>query len=92
MEYKVLVHKKAKDAYDDLHSETQKRIKKALQELAKDPYKPRPTADIKKLAGTKGRQAAYRVRVGDYRIVYDVDGKTVFVTIIFHRGKEYTEL
>jgi mRNA interferase RelE/StbE len=92
MEYAVLVHKKAKDAFDGLDAETRQRIKKALQELAKDPFKPRPNADIKKLTGTKGRKAAYRLRVGEHRIVYDIEGKSVFVTIIFHRGKEYTEL
>jgi mRNA interferase RelE/StbE len=92
MEYAVLVHRKAKDAFDGLDDETMRRIKKGLRELAKDPFKPRPNADIKKLTGTKGRAAAYRLRVGDHRIVYDVDGKSVYVTIIFHRGKEYTEL
>jgi len=92
MAYRVLVHRKAKDTYDNLPPETQKRVKKALQELTKDPFKPRTNADIRKLSGTKGRKPAYRVRVGDYRIVYDIDGKDILVTILFHRGKEYTEL
>jgi len=92
MDYQVLVHRKAKEYFDCLPPEVQKRIKKGLQELAKDPYTPRPNADIKKLSGIKGRKHAYRIRIGDYRIVYDITDKTVYVTIIFHREKDYVEL
>jgi len=92
MAYQVLVHQKAKEYYNSLPTETQKRIKNGLYELAKDPLNPRPKADIKKLAGTKGRKPAYRLRVGDYRIIYDIEKKSIYVTLIFHRGKGYVDI
>jgi len=92
MSYQVLVHRKAQDYLYQLPTSTRNKIKSGLSELEDDPLTPRPKADIRKLTGTKGRGHAYRLRVGDYRIVYGVEKKTVFVTLIFHRGKDYQEL
>lgn len=88
----VQVHKKAREYYGRQQEKSQKRLKKALKELSKDPFSPRPNANIKKLSGTKGRDDAYRIRVGDYRIVYTIEKKRIYVTLIFQRGKEYREL
>lgn len=92
MSRQVLIHHKAQEFYSKLPVKIQNKIKLALQELEKDPLTPRPKADIKKLSGTRGRKHAYRIRTGDYRIVYDVEDKKVYVTLIFHRGKGYQEL
>ena len=92
MAYQVLIHRKAQDYYMSLPAETQKRLKNALLELAKDPLTPRTKADLKKLSGTKGRKPAYRLRVGDYRVIYDIDESNVYVTMIFHRGKGYMDI
>jgi len=60
------------------------RILAATDKLATNP---RPTG-CRKLAGTIDR---YRVRVGDYRIIYRIDdGKvTVLVLVIGHRREVY---
>lgn len=92
MGFQVLVHGKARRYYEQLPAKDKGGIKKALEELSIDPLTSRPKANIKKLIGTKGRKHAYRIRAGDYRIVYSIDGKNVYVTLIFHRGKEYQEL
>lgn len=92
MSHQVLIHRKVQDFYSRLPSKIRNKIKSALQELEKNPLTPRPKADIKKLSGTKERKHAYRIRTGDYRIVYDVEDKKVYVTLIFPRGKEYQEL
>ena len=42
---------------------TRKRIRNAIQEL--------PSGDVKKLQGRNG----YRLRVGDYRVIFDNVGK-----------------
>ena len=59
------------------------RIVKAVNELAKDqrPY------GYRKLTGRLG----YRIRVGDYRIIYNIEDKvlTVFVIDIAHRKDIY---
>jgi len=64
-------------------------IKTTLRQLENDPFRSRPGVDIKRLKGTKGRRNLFRLRVGDYRVIYDVDEKVVWVTEIFHRGKGY---
>lgn len=50
-----------------------------------------PLLDIKKL---QGYQFLYRIRVGDYRIVYEPDAlkQVVYVIIIAHRKEVYETL
>lgn len=57
-----------------------------LQELKQDPLTPRPKADIKMLRGDRGQ---FRLRVGEYRVFYVVDGDTVYVTDLLHRSHAY---
>jgi mRNA interferase RelE/StbE len=61
-----------------------KRLDDAIEALSDDP---RPNG-CRKLAGTSDR---FRIRVGDYRIIYRVDdGKvTVLVLVIGHRREVY---
>ena len=58
------------------------RIKKSLKEVAKDPFTSRSGCDIKQLHGKK--RDFYRLRVGDYRVVYAITGKDVKVIEIRH--------
>lgn len=92
MGFKVFVHKKVADKLEDLEGKSRGRVKKALKELSVDPYKKRAGADIKKLSGTAGREDAHRIRVGDHRIVYSIQGKKVYATVLFKRGRDYREL
>jgi len=55
--------------------------------LKNDPFTPRPRTDIKKLGGRN--KTMYRLRVGDYRFEYFVDGKTVYVVEGFRRERGY---
>jgi mRNA interferase RelE/StbE len=61
-----------------------KRLDDAIEALSDDPR----SQGCRKLAGTSDR---YRVRVGDYRIVYRIDdGKVVvLVLLIGHRREVY---
>lgn len=60
-----------------------KRLLEKIQKLSNDPY----GQDSQKLAGGKG----YRIRLGDYRIVYIIDKPNKLVTIIKigHRREIY---
>ena len=58
-----------------------------LKELEKDPKKARPNADISPLSGTKPQK--HRLRVGEYRVIYLIDKKTVSVIEVFKRGRGY---
>ena len=62
------------------------RLLTATEKLSADPRPP----GCRKLAGTSDR---YRIRIGDYRIIYRVDdGKvTVLVLLIGHRREVYDE-
>jgi mRNA interferase RelE/StbE len=67
----------SRHAYQDLekiHDPYYTRIKEAIRNLAQTP---RPTG-CKKLRG----QSAYRIRVGNYRIIYDIFDKQLIITII----------
>jgi len=70
-------------AYRRLHGRLRDRIAAAIDGLADDP---RPGGSVK-LAGRND----YRIRVGDYRIVYAVDGdeRLVLVARIAHRREVY---
>ena len=52
-----------------------KRIQRAIDNLQAEPR----SAGCKKLAGSSNR---YRIRVGDYRIIYEVEDATVRVLVL----------
>ncbi len=62
---------------------TVERLRNAILSLATNPH----PAGHKKLTGAPG----FRIRVGDYRIIYAVDNGRVIVTVIRigHRGDVY---
>jgi mRNA interferase RelE/StbE len=61
-------------------------ILRALTPLGDDPR--RPDADVKRLSGYDDR---YRLRVGDYRVLYEVmDGQLVILVVaVGHRREIY---
>lgn len=52
-------------------------IMKKIRALAENPY--RQDLDIKKL---KGLEKVHRLRVGDYRVIYEINNKRLIITII----------
>ena len=64
------------------------RFSRILDELEVDPINRRPGLDTKNL---KGYSNIFRIRIGDYRIVYAVDDKnhSVRVIAVVHRKKAY---
>jgi len=80
--YLVVFSEKAKKQFLKLEKDIQKRIIASL-----DRIKIRPGAYVTKLVGDN----SYRLRVGDYRIIMDIDkGKLVILIIkVGHRKKIY---
>jgi mRNA interferase RelE/StbE len=79
-----------RSAERDLRSITPRLIPNILsriERLADEPYPRQAT----KLAGTEG---LYRLRVGDYRVVYEVDGERQVVSVAYirHRRDVYRRL
>ena len=60
------------------------RITKSIESLAKNPF----SRQYRKLQGTDN---FYRIRVGDYRVIYQVDTNKDFLTIYYirHRREAY---
>lgn len=65
-----------------------RRLLTVLDELARDPLHPRPGFDSKRLQGAPG---AYRLRIGSWRVLYDVDqaARAVRVTTAAPRRQAY---
>jgi mRNA interferase RelE/StbE len=82
--YRITVAASAKRELGGLSPIAIERIRQKIRELANDP---RP-AGCKKLRGFRN---LWRIRVGDYRVVYTVNdnNKTVDVTRIVHRRDAY---
>lgn len=70
-----------------LSHETIDRVFARLESLRSEPFPPQAV----KLVGTEG---LYRIRVGDYRIIYDVDLEAASITIYYirHRRDVYRSL
>ena len=84
MKCEVRLSKRALRELESLESATKRRIMSKLEELGEEPF---PRGAIK----LQGRDGLYRVRVGDYRILYEVlaDKKMVLVEKIDHRSGIY---
>ncbi|MGB7415498.1 MAG: type II toxin-antitoxin system RelE/ParE family toxin [Thermosynechococcaceae cyanobacterium] len=84
MAYCVEIAPAAKRQIKKLSFDIQKRIVKALEALEQIP---RPEGCTK----LKGADSLYRIRVGDYRIVYDIqdDVLQVLVVRVGHRRNVY---
>ena len=70
--YKIIIKKPAKKFIDKLPKNEKIRIIKAIENLPDG-------VDIKKL---KGHDNVYRLRIGDYRILYTVDNGEYTVIVI----------
>ena len=82
--YAITFAASAKREFLDLPAEVIERIRPKIRDLVKDPRPP----GCRKLQGYKDR---WRIRIGDYRVVYAINDatKTVDVMRIAHRGHVY---
>ena len=83
MNYNVLILRRAQKELSELPEAMYFKAKLAIQKLADDP-KPRGS---RKLSGREG----WRIRVGEYRIIYEIDARNHSVTILHvgHRRDVY---
>ncbi|HMI65520.1 MAG TPA: type II toxin-antitoxin system RelE/ParE family toxin [Cyclobacteriaceae bacterium] len=82
--YKVLVSKTASKELADLPTQVVNRIVPAIKKLGDDPRPP----GCKKL---KGEHDTWRIRIGDYRVIYTVSDvvRIVDVRSVGHRKDIY---
>ncbi len=86
MMYKVVLTKKARVFYANADSILAKKIAKSFEILEQNPYS---HPNIKALKGKL--KGLYRYRVGNYRIIYQINNQTIQVIIvkIAHRQNIY---
>jgi mRNA interferase RelE/StbE len=87
MAYTIEIRPTARKAIDRLDKGIFRRISARIDALAGNPRPPRCV----KLAG---HDSLFRIRVGDWRIVYQIDDSlaVVTVTIVAHRRESYRGL
>lgn len=83
MTYRIIIERTARKEIQKLNPADQNTIIQAIKKLAEEP---RPIG-CKKLKG----RTAWRVRAGDYRIIYEIQDNLLIVTIITvgHRRDVY---
>lgn len=83
MTYEVRLRKKVIKAMQKIPKPYYSKIKIVLHSLSENPF----PNNSKKLVGRDG----YRIRIGDYRIIYDVFDKVLLIDIIAvgHRKNIY---
>ena len=81
--YRIIIKKKAKKFIDKLPKNERKRIATEIGQLPNG-------EDIKRLKG-ENNKGLFRLRVGDYRIIYSVDNGELIVYVIDtgNRGEIY---
>ncbi len=88
--YRVLVSSTASKEFEVLQRKEQERIREKLNELAEDPHNNSRRLDTKKLSGTN--RVYFRLRVGDYRVIYYLERETIKVVRIAIRSDAYSWL
>jgi mRNA interferase RelE/StbE len=83
--YRIQIEAEADRALRRMPRNTAKRIRSKLVALAEDPFARNP--NVKRLSG----RDAWRLRIGDWRVLYTVDGtnQIISVMVIRPRGSAY---
>lgn len=83
-DYSITFASTAVKELDNLQTQLFRRIFPRIEALAKNPRPPGSS----KLSGEKNR---WRIRVGDYRVIYSIDDQAQIVDVVRvrHRSKAY---
>jgi mRNA interferase RelE/StbE len=86
MNYSIEFSKRASKQFQALPQSVQERLVSQIEALAENPRPPK----VKKLVGEENQ---YRIRVGDYRIVYQIQDQLLLILIlkIGHRSEIYRQ-
>jgi len=81
MGFDIIWDDKAYEALNKLEPMISKRILNKILLLSEDPFH----QDIKRLKGIE----AYRLRIGDYRVIFEIEKDTIQILKIGHRKNIY---
>ncbi len=85
MKYRLVYTHKASRDIRRLEEDVKQRIAKALKGYEREPFK-----YASKL--TDPALGTYRFRIGDYRVIFDVEGEEIVVLRVGHRKDIYRKL
>lgn len=82
MSYKLIIHPKAEKEFNKIQKGFGSIIIKKIYDLTENPF----PAGYKKLSGFKSdrttQKQCYRIRVGDYRVIYTIEQEIITITIV----------
>ncbi len=79
--YKIILDKEAEDYLNKLDNFVARRIISKIKLLKENPF----SMDIKRLKN----QSSFRLRVGDYRVLFEILGEEIRILKIGHRKNMY---
>jgi len=79
--YKIILDKEAEDYLNKLDNFVAKRIIKKIRELKDNPF----SKDIKRLQN----ENSFRLRIGDYRVLFEINKDLITILKIGHRKNIY---
>lgn len=84
--YRIEFVKSAIKEFDRLPAKVQINTREALTLLSQNPY-----SELLKVKKLKGADNLYRIRLGDYRIVYEIRNQQLIILVIKigHRSEVY---
>ncbi len=82
--YRLVVHRAAVGEIESLSKKIKPKVIAAIDALAEDPRPPGAAA-------LRGRKSAFRLRVGEYRVLYEIHATeiVVYVVAVGHRRDVY---
>jgi mRNA interferase RelE/StbE len=85
--YRVVLHREAAREIQALSKKLRSRVGEIIDALSDEPRPPEAVA-------LKGRKGAYRIRIGDYRLLYEVHATEIVIYVIgvAHRREVYLRL
>ena len=77
MNYKIFFKKSASKELKELSGEVREKILESLETLRVNPF-----SDLIKFKKIKAKENLYRIRVGDYRVVYSIERNDLIIIVI----------
>ncbi len=81
MSYEIIWDEKSSESLNKLENFVARRILKKIKELKDNPF----SKDIKRLRG----ENSFRLRIGDYRIIFEIETDKILILKIGHRKNIY---
>jgi mRNA interferase RelE/StbE len=83
MPLKIIWDEKVYDSLNKLEPSIARRILKKVEELSENPF----SKDIKRLKGSDD----FRLRIGDYRVIFSIEQGVIQVLKVGHRKNIYNQ-